>query len=207
VIGRGDNFGSGPYPNSRISQLGAPTAKFCRADRLGSSLLLASNARRVAIPKLCSFTSMRSQPKSLLALTLSSFSIRPAGMAPRPSRFQATSRSCSCRHARPNSMAKKISGNLCGILRRYRRSLLLRLEHADRSAVENHVHRATRLDSSRSLNLRIGIRRSELARVALAKEPRRRQQNGQMIKSFKLFAWLVLVAFSAAAFRAAIPNH
>src|SRR5262249_23347943 len=43
------------------------------------------------------------------------------------------------------------------ILRRYRRSLLLRLEHAHRAAVENHVHRAPRLGSRRSLNLRIGI--------------------------------------------------
>src|SRR5262245_25762861 len=38
------------------------------------------------------------------------------------------------------------------ILRRHRRSLLLRLEHAHRSAVENHVNRPPR-----SLNLRIGI--------------------------------------------------
>src|SRR5215813_12025267 len=43
------------------------------------------------------------------------------------------------------------------ILRRHRRSLLLRLEHAHRSAVENHVHRPPRLGSRRSLNLRIGI--------------------------------------------------
>src|SRR5262245_65665250 len=43
------------------------------------------------------------------------------------------------------------------ILRRHRRSLLLRLEHAHRSAVENHVHRPPRLGSCRSLNLRIGI--------------------------------------------------
>src|SRR5262249_19440067 len=69
---------------------------------------------RPATPKLCSFTSMRSQPKSLRALTLFSSSIKPAGMASRPSRFQATSRSCSCRHAHPNSTAKKISGNSCG---------------------------------------------------------------------------------------------
>src|SRR5262245_50996535 len=45
------------------------------------------------------------------------------------------------------------------ILRRHRRSLLLRLEHAHRSAVENHVHRAARLGSRRSLKLRIGISR------------------------------------------------
>src|SRR5262249_16211891 len=69
---------------------------------------------RPATPKLCSFTSMRSQPKSRRALTLFSSSIKPGGMAPRPSRFQTTSRSCSSRHAHPNSTAKKISGNSCG---------------------------------------------------------------------------------------------
>src|SRR5438552_4197997 len=49
------------------------------------------------------------------------------------------------------------------ILRRYRRSLLLRLEHAHRSAVENHVHRPPRLGSRRSLNLRIGITRRSVS--------------------------------------------
>src|SRR5262249_17332168 len=45
------------------------------------------------------------------------------------------------------------------ILRRYRRPLLLRLEHTHRPTLEDYVHRATRLGSSRSLNLRIGINR------------------------------------------------
>src|SRR5262249_3380419 len=44
------------------------------------------------------------------------------------------------------------------ILRRYRRPLLLRLEHTHRTTLEDHVHRPTRLGSSQSLNLRIGIR-------------------------------------------------
>src|SRR6266446_5775006 len=44
------------------------------------------------------------------------------------------------------------------ILRRYRQPLLLRLEHTHRPTLEDYVHRATRLGSSRSLNLRIGIR-------------------------------------------------
>ena len=43
------------------------------------------------------------------------------------------------------------------ILRRYRRPLLLRLEHTHRPTLEDHVHRATRLGSSRSLNLRFGL--------------------------------------------------
>jgi hypothetical protein len=54
-------------------------------------------------------------------------------------------------------------------LARYRRPLLLRLEHTHRPTLENHVHRATRLGSSRSLNLRIGIRDvpGEMMRVEL----------------------------------------
>src|SRR5262249_11988921 len=44
------------------------------------------------------------------------------------------------------------------ILRRYRRPLLLRLEHTHRPTLEDYVHRATRLGSSRSLNMRIGIK-------------------------------------------------
>src|SRR5262249_32322963 len=44
------------------------------------------------------------------------------------------------------------------ILRRYRRPLLLRLEHAHRSALEDHVHRASRVGQRRLLNVRIGIR-------------------------------------------------
>ena len=43
------------------------------------------------------------------------------------------------------------------ILRRYRRSLLLRLEHPHRSALENHVHRTPRLGNHGLLNVRIGI--------------------------------------------------
>src|SRR5688572_20690886 len=44
------------------------------------------------------------------------------------------------------------------ILRRYRPSLLLRLEHPHRSTVENHVHRPARLGNRTSANMRIGIR-------------------------------------------------
>src|SRR5262245_8399748 len=56
------------------------------------------------------------------------------------------------------------------ILRRYRRPLLLRLEHTHRPTLEDNVHRATRLGSSRSLNLRIGITlASEPAHSGLAR--------------------------------------
>src|SRR6516225_6898364 len=43
------------------------------------------------------------------------------------------------------------------ILRRHRRSLLLRLEHPYCSAVEDHVNRAPGVGLHRSFNLRIGI--------------------------------------------------
>ena len=120
-------------------------------------------------------TSMRSQPKSLRALTLFSSPIKPGGMAPRPSRFQTTFRSCSFRRAHPKSTPKKylaihaaelaVEPNF-QILRRYRRPLLLRLEHTHRPALEDHVHRPTRLGSSRSLKLRIGISSARDARAA-----------------------------------------
>src|SRR5687767_14691007 len=51
------------------------------------------------------------------------------------------------------------------ILRRYRRSLLLRLEHPRRSTVENHVHRPARLGNRTSANMRIGITRCLRNRV------------------------------------------
>src|SRR5215471_15465931 len=44
------------------------------------------------------------------------------------------------------------------ILRRYRRSLLLCLEHSHRSALEDHVRRAPRLGERGLFNVRIGIR-------------------------------------------------
>jgi DDE superfamily endonuclease len=43
------------------------------------------------------------------------------------------------------------------ILRRYRRSLLLRLEHPHRSTLEDHVHRSSRMGIHRSMIMRFGI--------------------------------------------------
>src|SRR6516225_1916458 len=48
------------------------------------------------------------------------------------------------------------------ILRRHRRSLLLRLEHPHRPAVEDHVNRASRLGLHRSIILRIGMTQCSL---------------------------------------------
>src|ERR1700751_4881059 len=46
------------------------------------------------------------------------------------------------------------------ILRRYRRSLLPRLEHPHRSALEDHVHRSSRMGIHRSIIMRFGISHS-----------------------------------------------
>src|SRR5262245_2679632 len=63
------------------------------------------------------------------------------------------------------------------ILRRYRRPLLLRLEHTHRSTLEDHVHRATRLGSSRSLNLRIGIRPQRVSHQSVCDASTRKVPN------------------------------
>src|SRR6516225_50238 len=57
------------------------------------------------------------------------------------------------------------------ILRRHRRSLLLRLEHPYCSAVEDHVNRAPGVGLHRSFNLRIGITREfKVEAVKLVRE-------------------------------------
>jgi hypothetical protein len=69
------------------------------------------------------------------------------------------------RHA-PSSTTRKTSGSSCvrtgcrtasSNLQRHRRSLLLRLEHPDRSVLENHVHRSSRFGRCRSLFARTDI--------------------------------------------------
>src|SRR6516164_2616910 len=60
------------------------------------------------------------------------------------------------------------------ILRRHRRSLLLRLEHPYCSAVEDHVNRAPAVGLHRSFNLRIGISptcEQQISPVALRRWP------------------------------------
>src|SRR3954467_5162492 len=52
------------------------------------------------------------------------------------------------------------------ILRRHRRPLLLCLEHTHRSAMENHVHRPSRMGGRQSPIVRIGIS-EEVERVLL----------------------------------------
>src|SRR5262249_45519684 len=120
-----------------------------------------------AILKLCSFTLMRSQPKSLRALTYCSpRSSRVAWRQGPQGSKQHLALAASPTRTRTQRPRKYLAIHAAElvvepnfqILRRHCRSLLLRLEHAHRSAVENHVHRPPRLGSRRSLNLRIGIR-------------------------------------------------
>src|SRR5262249_46111291 len=124
---------------------------------------------RLATAKPCSSISTRSQPKSPSERTPLSSLIRLAGMAPKPSGSeQYLTRAAAAARTRTQRPGKHLAVHASElvvkpdfqILRRYRRPLLLRLEHTHRPALEDYVHRATRLGSSRSLNLRIGIRRT-----------------------------------------------
>src|SRR5262249_46836554 len=92
--------------------------------------------------------------------------IRPDGMAPKPWWFRTTSHSCRCRRAHPNSTARKTSGSSCvrigcqtGFSNPSTISSTIAATLGTHSSTNpgSYVHRATRLGSSRSLNLRIGI--------------------------------------------------
>ncbi len=146
--------------------ISAPNRPICSARYALNMELAPLSFCRSATPKPCSFISTRSPQESPPAHTPSLSSIRPAGTAPRTSGFPAIYRSCHCRRVRQNSTPRKHLAvhapelavePYLQILRRHRRSLLLRMEHTDRSALENHVHRTPRLGGRRSLNLRIGI--------------------------------------------------
>jgi hypothetical protein len=65
------------------------------------------------------------------------------------------------------------------ILRRHRRSLLLRLEHPHQSALENHDRRTPRLGRRRSVNLSIGITYSR-GRGAMHSKPASKKRPQRM---------------------------
>jgi hypothetical protein len=98
--------------------------------------------------------SMRSRPRSAPEHTQSSYSIKPAGMAPNSHGAEQNHvNAAAAARARTQRSRKHLAVHAAElalksdlqILRRYRRSLLLRVEHPHRSALENHVHRAPRL--------------------------------------------------------------
>src|SRR5262252_7559548 len=103
-------------------------------------------------------------PLAALAVTTVFLTVATGALA--QGRYRSPDKAIAAPKARPNSRPRKclaihaaelaIEPNF-QILRRHHRSLLLRLEHAHRSAMENYVHRAPRLGSRRSLNLRIGM--------------------------------------------------
>src|SRR5271169_910119 len=120
---------------------------------------------------------MRSPPKSPPAHTRSSSSIKPAGTAPWNSRSRPTLApavaAALTRAQQPRKYLAIHAPELAiephlQILRRYRRSLLLRLEHPHRPAMEDHVHRTARLGLNQSVILRIGIRHSRFIRKSYA---------------------------------------
>src|SRR5215471_5442346 len=71
------------------------------------------------------------------------------------------------------------------ILRRHRRSLLLRLEHTYRPTVEDHVYRPTRLGDRRLLILRIAALATSLRCAAVSRTPdsTKHSADGQAIDS------------------------
>ncbi len=146
--------------------INAPSRPTCSVLSAPTAAVALPSSYRPATVRPCSFIWTRSPPKWRLARMPLSSSIKPAGTVQRNSGFQPISRSCRCHRAHPSSTARKYLAVHAAelavepdlqILRRHRRSLLLRLEHAYRPAVEDHVRRATRLGDCRSLIMRIGI--------------------------------------------------
>jgi hypothetical protein len=103
----------------------------------------------------------RSQPKSPPGAHAILLLIRPAGIAPKPWLCRATSHSCRCRHARPNQENIWQFIGQSWLSNRIFKSFDDIVDHCcyawNTLIDQDHVHRATRLGSSRSLNLRLGI--------------------------------------------------
>ena len=154
--------GSRPRPFT----INVPNQPMCSARYAPSAEPALHSCCPLATPRPCSSISTKSQRKSPPAHTPFSFSIKPDGTAQRPQGSQkhlppAAAAAC----AGAESPRKYLAVHACElavgpylqILRRHRRPLLLRLEYAHRSAVENHLHRQPRLGSRRSLIVRAGI--------------------------------------------------
>ena len=119
IVGPGKARGHGPLT------INGPNRPICSARSAPNVEPALLSCYLPATPKPCSFISMRLPPRSPLAHTPFSSSIKPAGMARKPSRFPKTSRSCRCRRVRQNSTLKKTSGNTCvrtGYLTKYFKS-------------------------------------------------------------------------------------
>ena len=148
------------------STINAPNQPTCSARYAPSAEPALPSCCPLATPRPCSSISTKSQRKSPPVHTPFSFSIKLDGTAPKTSRLPkhlAPAAAAACTRSSTLKMAV-YAGELAvephlQILRRNRRSLLLRLEYAHRSTVENHVHRSPRLGSRRSLIVRVGISR------------------------------------------------
>ena len=148
------------------STINAPNQPICSARYAPSAEPALPSCCPLATPRPCSSISTKSQRKSPPAHTPFSFSIKLDGTAPKTSRLPkhlAPAAAAACARSstvkknwqfmRANWLSNRIFKSFDEIV-----DQLVRLEHAHRSALENHVHRSPRLGSRRSLIVRIGIR-------------------------------------------------
>ena len=149
------------------STINAPNQPTCSARYAPSAEPALPSCCPLATPRPCSSISTKSQRKSPPAHTPFSFSIKLDGTAPKtssPPKTLAPAAAAACARAQPSRKHLAVhAGELAvephfQILRRNRRPLLLRVEHAHRSTLENHVHRSPRLGSRRSIIVRVGMR-------------------------------------------------
>ena len=152
--------------------ISAPSRPICSARYAPNMEPALPSFCRSATPKPCSFISMRSAARvtagahAILILDQAGWHgakdlkiPRNLSLLPLPPR--APELNPPRKYLAVHATELAVEPNL-QILRRHRRSLLLRLEHPHRSALENHVHRTPRLGCRRSVNLRIGIRGLEI---------------------------------------------
>src|SRR4029450_2125485 len=107
IVGPGRVHGPAPFT------INAPSPPICSVPYVPNAGPAAPSCCPPATARPCRCILTTSQPRSLTARMRAFSSIKPAGMAPRLSRSRAISRSCCCRHALPNSTARKMFGSSC----------------------------------------------------------------------------------------------
>ena len=141
------------------STINAPNQLICSARYAQSAEPALLSRCPLATPRPCSSISTKSQRKSPWRTRRSHSRSSWMARRQRPQGSQkhlAPAAAAACAGAQPARKYLAIhAGELAvephlQILRRNRRSLLLRLEYAHRSTVENHVHRSPRLGSRRT---------------------------------------------------------
>jgi hypothetical protein len=148
------------------STINAPNQPTCSARYAPSAEPALPSCYPLATPRPCSSISTKSQRKSPRRTRRSHSRSSWMARRQRPQGSQkhlAPAAAAACARAQPSRKHLAVhAGELAvephfQILRRNRRPLLLRVEHAHRSTLENHVHRSPRLGSRRSIIVRVGI--------------------------------------------------